>query len=164
MAGDFVYLDQTLTTPLMAINGLVWYQGSDTASYVNYGEVINRYAFNMNTGSGSSNLNGPGTVKANITDCSRQTIFLKRSGSVPSILVQFYYQASIGDAVNLTTNDILYTDTALTTTYPTAQTWLFDAGTSAKNPCYNTIACPSSISLNSSGVITNKTCNINPCS
>ena len=65
---------------------------------------------------------------------------------------------------NLTTNDILYTDTALTTTYPTAQTWLFDAGTSAKNPCYNTISCPSSISLNSSGVITNKTCNINPCS
>ena len=167
VAGDFVYLDQTLTTPLMATNNLVWYQGSDTASYVNYGEVINRYAFNMNTGSGSSNLNGPGTVKANITDCSRQTIRMRRSDTGvtnPSINLYFYYQASIGDAVNLTTNDILYTDSALTTTYPTAQTWLFDAGTSAKNPCYNTISCPSSISLNSSGVITNKTCNINPCS
>lgn len=167
VAGDYVYLDQTLTTPLMAVNGNTWYQGSKSVGYVNYGEVTSRYAFNMETGSGSSNLNGPGAVKANITDCSRQTIRLKRSDTGttnPPIFVNFYYQSSIGDAVNLTINDILYTDSDLTTTYATVQTWLFDAGTSLRNPCYNTISCPSSIRLNSSGVIIAKTCNINPCS
>jgi hypothetical protein len=72
------------------------------------------------------------------------------------VAVTYYYSSSIGNAANLTIGDIIYTDSALTTTL-TADTY-YQAGSAATTTHCTSTSYQMSMTVNSSGAITNIFC------
>ena len=73
------------------------------------------------------------------------------------VYYDYYYDGSIGDAENLSNGDVLYTDTALTTTL-SADTYYQDSSNASTTYCSTSGGYLTSITVNSSGVITNIFC------
>ena len=120
----------------------------------NQSYTINNLTTNLITGESSMELlnnNYIGNVSGNfrvLTDVYHNT-------STP-VYYNYYYSSQIGDAQNLSNGDVIYTDQALTTTL-TADTYYQD------NSSANTTHCSQSgyimsMTVNSSGVITNILC------
>ena len=68
----------------------------------------------------------------------------------------YYYESQIGDAQNLANGDVIYTDTALTTTL-SAGTYYQVGSSEATTGCTDS-SYQMSMTVNSSGVITNILC------
>jgi len=78
--------------------------------------------------------------------------------SAPIDYYDYYYDGSIGDAENLSNGDVIYTDTALTTTLP-ADTYYQEASSASTTHCSQS-AYLMGMTVNSSGVITNIFCGL----
>ena len=124
--------------------------------------VINNQSYNINnmttnliTGESSMELlnnNYIGNVSGNfrvLTDVYHNT-------STP-VYYDYYYSSQIGAAQNLSIGDVLYTDTALTTTL-SADTYYQDSSNASTTYCSTSGGYLTSITVNSSGVITNIFC------
>ena len=72
------------------------------------------------------------------------------------VTATYYYSSSIGNAANLTTGDVIYTNSALTTTL-TAETY-YQGGSSATTTHCSHTEYQMSMTVNSSGAITNIFC------
>lgn len=70
----------------------------------------------------------------------------------------FYYDGSIGDASNLAVDDIIYTDSALTNPIDDSYNTLTQAGSTASTTFCSNSESQMSITVNSSGEITNIFC------
>lgn len=80
-------------------------------------------------------------------------VYHNTSSPVP---VNYYFSSSIGDAENLAIGDVIYTDIALTTTLG-ADTY-YQAGSSASTTHCSDVIYMMSMTINSSGAITNIIC------
>ncbi len=76
--------------------------------------------------------------------------------SAPIDYYTYFYSSSIGNAANLTTGDVIYTNSALTTTL-TADTYYQDNSSASTTHCSQS-GYIMSMTVNSSGVITNILC------
>jgi len=83
-------------------------------------------------------------------------VFYDTSGNPPYPTYTYYYDSSIGDASNLDVGDTVYSNAQLTTTLP-ADTY-YQAGSSASTTHCSTVQYLMSMTVNSSGVITNILC------
>jgi len=75
--------------------------------------------------------------------------------------IGYYYSASIGDAVNLSSGDVIYTDSGLTTTLGLG-TYLQDISNDPEYHCDASESCGMVMSINSSGEITSIGCTFCP--
>ena len=73
----------------------------------------------------------------------------------------YYYNGSIGDAVNLSNGDVIYTDSALTTTLG-AGSYVQVRSNDPEYHCDNSESCAMLMSINSSGEITYIECTFCP--
>ena len=73
----------------------------------------------------------------------------------------YYYDGSIGDAVNLSSGDAIYTDSALTTTLGQG-TYVQNRSNDPEYHCDNSESCDMIMGINSSGEITSIDCTFCP--
>ncbi len=109
--------------------------------------IINNININLNSGKSSIELlNIVGTISLSLTQVYQ---------TYPNFST-YYYRRNIGDAENLSNGDVIYTDTALTTTLAAGS--YYQGGSAETTTHCNNTSLLGTITVDSSGVITNILC------
>ena len=120
---------------------------NDTVVINNQGYLINNLTTNLNTGESSMEL---------LNDDTTNFLTLTNIGPFGNTIYTYFYSSLIGNAENLAIGDIIYTDSALTTTL-SAGTY-YQTGSTASTTFCTTSSDEGVMVVNSSGAITSLTC------
>ena len=119
----------------------------------NQSYTINNLTTNLITGESSMELLNNNYIN-NVSGNFRVLTDVWYNTGIPA--TNYYYSSQIGDAQNLSNGDVIYTDQALTTTL-TADTY-YQVGSSETTTRCTDSSYLMSMTVNSSGVITNILC------
>ena len=113
----------------------------------NQGYLINNLTTNLNTGESSMEL---------LNDDTTSFLTLTNIGPFGNTIYTYFYSSLIGNAENLAIGNVIYTDSALTTTL--AAGTYYQAGSTASTTFCTTSSDEGVMVVNSSGAITSLTC------
>jgi len=113
----------------------------------NQGYLINNLTTNLNTGESSMEL---------LNDDTTNFLTLTNIGPFGNTIYTYFYSSLIGNAENLAIGNVIYTDSALTTTL--AAGTYYQTGSTASTTFCTTSSDEGVMVVNSSGAITSLTC------